>query len=97
MRPEIGSYWYDLGLAYYLQYLHMITTNQAPTDKTKPLYLINKSKECLINSINLEPDNYLFWNALGVLYSKKGMTTKNLAHEKKYFLYRIDVKILFYL
>ena len=64
LKPECGSYWYDFGVNYFYQFNALKDTNQ--------MVLITKSKECLINAINMEPENHKFWNFLGILYSTKG-------------------------
>lgn len=42
-------------------------------DKTNASIVLNKSKDCLVNAVNLEPENSLFWNNLGILYAFSGI------------------------
>jgi hypothetical protein len=67
-------YWYDLALVYFFEYSALNANNQATdiNDQQNAKIVINKSKDCLVNAVNLEPDNYLFWNTLGVLYATDG-------------------------
>jgi hypothetical protein len=46
---------------------------QRLNDKQNLKVILNKSKDCLVNAINLDPDNYIFWNTLGVLYATNGI------------------------
>jgi hypothetical protein len=74
LKQECGSYWYDLGLSYLFQY--MANMNLTIQTKEFNVELINKAIECLINAINLQNENDLFWNVLGILYACDGKFNK---------------------
>lgn len=72
LRPDCGSYYYDLSLSYLFQYKSFSVNVQSMSDKANLTILINKSKECLLTAVNLDPTNHLFWNNLGILYAFTG-------------------------
>jgi superkiller protein 3 len=63
-----------MALNYFYQYSCNITSAH---DSKLPL--INKAKDCLINAVNLQPDNYLFWNSLGIIYSSSQISKLDMA------------------
>jgi hypothetical protein len=67
LKPEYAFYWYDLGITYFYQYKsnHLVDSNAIT-------FVLAKSKECLINAINLDASEPLFWNMMGILYATNG-------------------------
>lgn len=65
LKPEYGSYWYDLGLSYFNQFL-------AASEQACQVGFLNKAKDCFVRAVNIEPENAIFWNILGIYYSFNG-------------------------
>lgn len=68
LKPNYGSYWYDLGLIYYRQ----SKLDQSSKDMFKAL-------NCLLQAIKLDQDNYLNWNLLGIIYATREISKPALA------------------
>ncbi len=69
LKPECGNFWHDLGLSY---------QHQAACDTANEIsLLLVKSKDCFIQAVNLEPENPIFWNTLGIHYSSNGRLKHN--------------------
>ena len=86
LKPECGNFWYDLGLSY-----QHLAASDTPNETS---LLVVKSKDCFIQAVNLEPENPIFWNTLGIHYSSNGRlrhdTTRHALKRKypneKFFL-----------
>lgn len=63
LKPKNASYWHDLALSYYYQ---------SKYDNLKSDEFILKSLKCILHAINLNSNNFIYWNLLAILYSLKG-------------------------
>ncbi|XP_077203715.1 superkiller complex protein 3 isoform X2 [Paroedura picta] len=68
--------WCDLGINNYHQAQHLTATGG---DKNEISELLEKSVQCLKKAVRLESENHLYWNALGVVASCKGVGNYALA------------------
>ncbi|XP_048359260.1 tetratricopeptide repeat protein 37 [Sphaerodactylus townsendi] len=68
--------WCDLGINYYHQAQHLLATGN---NKNEISDLLEKSVQCLKKAVRLESKNHLYWNALGVVASCKGVGNYALA------------------
>nr|XP_056704629.1 SKI3 subunit of superkiller complex protein [Euleptes europaea] len=68
--------WCDLGINYYHQAQHLTA---AGSNKSEISELLEKSVQCLKKAVRLESKNRLYWNALGVVASCKGVGNYALA------------------
>lgn len=58
--PKSSQLWHDLGLSFFF-------LCKETSDEDEAKVLINKCMHAVKNAISLEPNNYLHWNALGVV------------------------------
>ncbi|XP_030323083.1 tetratricopeptide repeat protein 37 [Calypte anna] len=72
----LPSIWCDLGISYYRQAEHLRAVG---TDMNETSELLQKSLECVKKAVRLDSKNHLFWNALGVVASCKGIENYALA------------------
>ncbi|XP_067838960.1 superkiller complex protein 3 isoform X2 [Heptranchias perlo] len=70
-----ANLWCDLGVNYYRQAQHLATTGEENVVSE----LQEKSLQCLKKSVMLDSKNHLYWNALGVVASCKGIENYALA------------------
>ncbi|XP_054842849.1 SKI3 subunit of superkiller complex protein [Eublepharis macularius] len=68
--------WCDLGINYYHQAQHLKSIS---SNKNEISELLEKSVQCLKKAVRLESKNHLYWNALGVVASCKGVANYALA------------------
>ncbi|KAM9367468.1 superkiller complex protein 3 [Phaethornis superciliosus] len=72
----LPSIWCDLGISYYRQAEHLTAVG---TDMNEASELLEKSLECVKKAVRLDSKNHLFWNALGVVASSRGIGNYALA------------------
>ncbi|XP_034296590.1 superkiller complex protein 3 isoform X2 [Pantherophis guttatus] len=68
--------WCDLGINYYNQVQHLTA---ADSNQNEISELLEKSIQCLKKAVRLDSKNHLYWNALGVVASCKGVGNYALA------------------
>ncbi|XP_078070894.1 superkiller complex protein 3 isoform X1 [Mustelus asterias] len=71
-----ANLWCDLGMNYYRQAQHHLATTGELSVVSE---LLEKAVQCLKKSVMLDSKNHLYWNALGVVASYKGIENYTLA------------------
>lgn len=74
LKPDISSYWYDLGICFICQhqFWDKVPKVLSTPDRCDQMSFLLNAKDCFITSVNLDSENYNAWNILGILYSNNG-------------------------